>query len=150
MSDLKEICKNNGIPANKNKAELVTYIANNFQPPPEAQREYLETKQKLESKGFNTDSVHHQYYREEFNSVDLLDRQWYKFTASYHHNHWRTKMFFSLFQVFLINSHKLYCETFREEDVQVGKPPIEMSSFRNILGLNLALIGEDDISEYDR
>ncbi len=152
LTELKKICKETGMKHNKKKEELVMKIVNYYAPTPETEREYLETKKLIESSGLSSQPVHHQYYREEFNAVDILDRHWYKYTANYQHKHWRSKLFFCLFQVFLINSHTLYCESYSSEEMNSRKPPPKslMVNYRNVVGLNLALFREEDIIKYDK
>jgi len=95
LTKLREICKGVGIiHSKKSKEKLVEKIAKYYAKDPESERHFLETKRKLETKGINTLSKQHVFYREAFNSIDLLDRLYYKCTAPYHVQHWRTKLFF--------------------------------------------------------
>ncbi len=145
LTKLREICKGVGIiHSKKSKEKIVEKIAKYYAKDPESERQFLETKRKLETKGINTLSKQHTFYRDAFNSVDLLDRLYYKCTAPYHVQHWRTKLFFSLFQVFLINSYTLYCEVLGDEG------SIELGEYRELLGKYLILFNEEDMKRYSR
>jgi len=53
---------------------------------------------------------HHQFYRNNFNYVDIHDRYWYQHHYKFHTHHWRTKMIMGIMGVGLINSWTLFCE----------------------------------------
>jgi hypothetical protein len=116
-----------------------------FAPDPETEKEYLKTKRELETQGFATPAPQHFLYREEFNSVDLFDKCYYKCTAPYSIKHWRTKMFFCLFQVFFINSYTLY-----EELLAPTKDTILLREYREVIGMYLIYFSEEDFQKYGK
>jgi hypothetical protein len=147
-NELTILCKRSGIIFNKKtKAQLVSSLEKYHSPGPETERDYLELKGKLETmKGHKVKQTNqHQYYREIFNAIDLHDRQWYQLTAPYHLNHWRKKLFFSVFQVFLINSYTLF-----RESIPDNQQPIDIQEYRNNIGPLLVLFDEENVKEFDK
>ncbi len=141
--ELEEMCKDVGIPhSNKKKEALVKILLEYHAPDEETKKEYLQTKRELESKGFAGVAPQHQLYREDFNAVDLFDKQYYKCTAPYPIHHWRTKLFFSLFEVFLINSFTLYREILNKNQ------PISLTSYRECVGKRLLIFDEEDNDDF--
>jgi hypothetical protein len=137
--ELGEICRNVGIAhSNKKKEALIKILLEYYAPDPETEKEYLQTKRELESKGFSTSAPQHSLYREEFNAVDLFDKQYYKCVSPYPIHNWRTKMFFALFEVFLINSFTLYREIVPKNDA------ISLRNYRKIIGMRLLIFNDED------
>jgi hypothetical protein len=144
VQELKEICRGIGVKhTNQTKDKLIAKIVEFFDENPENEKEFHQTKKEIESKGFSDPAPQHLLYKKEFNAVDLLDKLFYQNRASYPIHHWRTKLFFSLFQVFLINSCTLYNELFVH-----SKEMVDLMDFRNIVAKYLLIINEEDVSYY--
>jgi len=106
-------------------------------------RIFSKQKESLSQKGFSGPAPQHALYRDEFNAVDLFDKQYYKCTAPYPTHHWRTKMFFSLHEVFMINSFTLYRE------VLGLNQPVRLRSYREFIGKRLLIFNEEDYNVYN-
>jgi hypothetical protein len=108
---LKKILKDAGLRYNKlKKQELITKIMNNCNKTPDGPKAVINA---LAKNKFTTVPKHHQFYKENFNSVDLHDSRFYDQNYQYPCNNWRTKMLLSLLtdamtNVFtLVNEHRV-------------------------------------------
>ena len=102
--ELVSICKNYGIISTGTKYVLVSRLLKAQKVTKESATECLRNLQKCSSK---LNASPHNYYRESFNSVDLLDRYYYRLQHSHRINTWESK-FISLLEIGLINSYSPY------------------------------------------
>ena len=60
-------------------------------------------KDYIKSKYFKDPAPLHDFYREWFNLIDLINRYWYEVSDKHKNGKWKSKMLFSILRFFLIN-----------------------------------------------
>jgi len=124
VKQLKEICNQNKIkPKRLKKDPLIRLMVERLNPKNESL--YLRTQSDLDSHIHNGFPVHHNFYKENFNTIDIHNRYWYQFQYKFQTKHWRTKMFFGLLGVAVVNSFTLWNEKERTDQLTYRECIIE-------------------------
>lgn len=103
VGELKEIIKRKGLAVGK-KEQMIHGILVAQELDQAAIRERIE---KLKKGGKMTKPIHHEYYRDHFNSVDIHDGYWYSLQGNHRIVKWQAKFVVSLLEIAIINAFAL-------------------------------------------
>jgi hypothetical protein len=110
LKELQEMAIKERIRTSGTKRKLAERIISICHPSSSQQNERKALLEKIDQTKFATEPIHHDYYRSNFNCVDLVNRLWYQFCFSFHVYDWRQKMLLSILSTGVINSWVLYNE----------------------------------------
>jgi len=115
ITQLKDVCKERKISCTKlNKDQIIEKI-NMLLDPTTQQQEKMKTYKQIEQSNLilkknKEQGSHHQFYKDNFNGVDLLDRIYYTTEPQFKTKEWKCKMLLSIMETVLINACTLLCE----------------------------------------
>lgn len=102
VKELKDILERHGLKkSDKNKSELISKIMFTCNKIPQGVDGLLN---QLKKGMFTSHASHHEYYKKNFNGVDLIDKRFYEQHYPYAINNWRTKMLLSIMTDVVISS----------------------------------------------
>ena len=125
-AQLKQECENANLPKSGSKAQLVEHLINYIDIILPTNAEACFEKD-LEAAISTSATPHHNFYRNNFNHVDLHNRRFYKWFYRFKINDWTAKMVLSVLTDMVTNAWAAYCE----------KNEIKLKDFRTKLAKEL-------------
>jgi hypothetical protein len=107
---LKDILKNNNSRTTGKKSVLIDRILKTCNKSTDKLDKLLED---IETNNFTVNPIHHKFYVDNFNSIDLHSRYWYRFYWNYRAKNWRCKYILSILTSGTVNSWTVYNELVR-------------------------------------
>lgn len=96
VEDLKGICKKYNIKMGKAKASYVANIMKCSETLHGDMSKVLALQRSFQNTSLADPAPIHEFYRDNFNLVDLADRHWYSVEDRHHHHQWKTKMILAI------------------------------------------------------
>lgn len=116
-NELAEILKSHGLTIGRRKKDIM--IGKIMECCNKASSEMVDLLTQIDSQSFGTVPIHHDYYRRTFNSVDLHDKQWYRFHYRYGLRQWRAKMCLCIWMEAVTNARSLVNEFVKMPHVDI-------------------------------
>jgi len=143
VADLKDIVECCGLPKKKKKAENVTQLLAHILPDATNERTQLQIDElisNLKDTTKNDYPEHHNVYKNNFNPVDLANKQWYKGgKPKFMVNAWTSRLYFQICRMLLNNSWVLY-EHWKSMPLQ---------DYRISVALSLLQMKEEELDKFD-
>ena len=108
VKELKAICAELKLRARGKKDEIIDLILKVSSSSSTISKQLDLLEQTNHSK---VSGIHHQTYRDNFNFVDLNNKDWYRCYYTYAVNNWRAKMLISLLEEATLNIHTIHNES---------------------------------------
>lgn len=107
MNYLKAILRERHQRTTDNKKELIERVIKTCNQSCSYQQKLLKA---IETNNFSSLAQPHEFYRNNFNSVDLHTRRWYNAYFAYGVRHWRAKMILSILTCGIVNVYTVLTE----------------------------------------
>ena len=102
--ELRQICNKYNIKQGKRKAELISNIVQRLETVHDHQNDVEQIITEI-SKPANIDPAPiHDFYRANFNLIDLVDRRWYSTEEHHAHHSWQTKLVLAMLRLAVMNA----------------------------------------------
>lgn len=105
VTQLSKIAKERGVKHGKLKKDLIQNLLKDQQI---SQTDVICAKKSLESATSSQTPLHHEYYRRNFNAIDLIDKAWYSLQNHHTIQEWESKYIISVLQLGILNSWTLF------------------------------------------